>query len=177
MLSGGFEDVLGGGTASGTVISSGTLKIASGTASGTVISSGTLKIASGGSANLVTFSGGGTLLVDDAVQFGGLVAGFNVPADKLDPLDIPFISGTTTSNWTQLTSGANASGTLTISDGNVCDQRPTSRLIGGQIRRGQTSSLSPVTVGECSLVRANSLLRQNKFPGCFVREFLAKPLK
>jgi len=64
---------------------------------------------------LVTFSGGCTLLLDDAVQFAGLVAAFNVPADKLDLLDIPVISGTTTSNWTA--NGANASGTLTISDG------------------------------------------------------------
>jgi len=74
-------------------------------------------VASGGSAGLVTFSSGGTLLLDDAVQFGGLVAGFNVPADKLDLLDIAFISGTTTSSWTQLTSGTTGSGTLKISDG------------------------------------------------------------
>jgi hypothetical protein len=59
----------------------------------------------------VAFSGGGTLLLDDAVHFGGLVAGFNVPADLLD---IAYISGTTTSSWTQPTSGANASGTLQI---------------------------------------------------------------
>ena len=51
------------------------------------------------------------------MHFGGLVAGFNVPADKLDLANIAYISGSTTSSWTQLTSGANASGTLSISDG------------------------------------------------------------
>ncbi len=110
--------MLGGGTAIGTTVDGGYEYVfAGGSASGTVISAGTLEIASGASANLVTFSGGGTLLLDDAVQFNGLVAGFNVPADRLDLLDIAFISGTTTSSWTQLTSGANASGTLTIGDG------------------------------------------------------------
>jgi large repetitive protein len=40
-----------------------------------------------------------------------------VLADMLDLHNIAYISGTTTSSWTQLTSGANASGTLQISDG------------------------------------------------------------
>jgi autotransporter passenger strand-loop-strand repeat protein len=105
---------------SGTIVQGGTESVSSGgTASATVISSGTLEIASGGSTDTgaVTFSSGGTLLLDDAVHFGGLVAGFNVPADRLDLLNISYISGTTTSSWTQLTSGANASGTLQISDG------------------------------------------------------------
>jgi autotransporter passenger strand-loop-strand repeat protein len=119
-LSGGFEDVLAGGFASGTIINGGYEYVFSGgTASGTVISAGTFEIASGGSTGTgaVTFSGGGTLLLDDAVHFGGLVAGFNVPADHLDLVNIAYISGTTTSSWTQLTSGSTASGTLSISDG------------------------------------------------------------
>jgi autotransporter passenger strand-loop-strand repeat protein len=119
-LSGGFEDVLSAGAASGTIIKGGYEYVfAGGTASATIISAGTFEIASGGSTGTgpITFSGGGTLLLDDAVHFGGLVAGFNVPADRLDLLNIAYISGTTTSSWTQLTSGANASGTLTITDG------------------------------------------------------------
>jgi hypothetical protein len=37
--------------------------------------------------------------------------------DHLDLANIAYISGTTTLSWTQLTSGANASGTLTVTDG------------------------------------------------------------
>jgi autotransporter passenger strand-loop-strand repeat protein len=119
-LSGGFEDVLSTGVASGTILDGGYEYVFSGgTASGTIISAGTFEIASGGSTGTgaVTFSGGGTLLLDDAVHFGGLVVGFNVPADRIDLLNIAYIPGTTTSSWTQLTSGVNASGTLQISDG------------------------------------------------------------
>jgi len=118
-LSGGFEYVLSGGTASGTTINGSGYEyvFSGGSANGTIISSGTLEVASGGTANVITFSSGGLLRLDDAVHFGGLVAGFNVPADHLDLRNIAYISGTTTSSWTQLTSGANASGTLSISDG------------------------------------------------------------
>jgi hypothetical protein len=49
------------------------------------------------------------------VHFNGPVAGFGQP-DFLDLRDIAFSSATTLS-WTQLTSGANASGTLTVSGG------------------------------------------------------------
>jgi hypothetical protein len=47
-----------------------------------------------------------------------LVAGFGLP-DQIDFRDIPFVSGTTTVTWDQLTSGANASGTLTVADGGL----------------------------------------------------------
>ncbi len=79
-----------------------------------------MEVISGGTVSgAVTFSGGGELVLNDSVHFGGLVAGFGVP-DRLDLLDIPYVasgSGATTSGWTQLTSGANASGTLTVSEG------------------------------------------------------------
>jgi hypothetical protein len=64
-------------------------------------------------------SGGGTLMLDDSVHFGGLVAGFAQP-DRLDLADIAFVaSGTsaTTLSWQQLTSGSTGSGTLTVTDG------------------------------------------------------------
>jgi autotransporter passenger strand-loop-strand repeat protein len=121
ILSGGIEDVLASGVASGTTIR-GTgygYVFSGGTASGTTISAGTLELASGGSANLVTFSGGGSLLLDDAVHFGGLVAGFAQP-DRLDLQNIAYVStgsSATQLSWTQLTSGASASGTLTVSQG------------------------------------------------------------
>jgi autotransporter passenger strand-loop-strand repeat protein len=119
---GAIQVIYAGGTALGDHANSGSLEFVTsgGTASGAVISGGTMEIESGGSigAGAITFatSGGGTLRLDDSVHFGGLIAGFGLP-DQLDLTDIAFISGTTTSSWTQLTSGANASGTLTISDG------------------------------------------------------------
>ena len=123
MLSGGIEDVSAGALASGTTIRGGLEYVFSGgTASGTVLSAGTLEIASGGStgAGPVTFSGGGTLHLDDSIHFGGLVAGFAVP-DVMDLADIPFVSsgasGATTVNWNQITSGATGSGTLTVAQG------------------------------------------------------------
>ena len=92
--------------------------------SGATISGGTLELASGaveGSAPL-SFTGSGSLVLDASVQFGGLVAGFGSASlsDTIDFRDIPFVAsgGTaTTVSWTQLTSGANASGTLTVSEG------------------------------------------------------------
>ena len=79
-----------------------------------------MQVVSGGTVSgTVTFSGGGELVLQDSVQFGGLVAGFGVP-DSLDLLDIPYVASgasATTSGWVQLTSGANASGTLTVSEG------------------------------------------------------------
>jgi hypothetical protein len=71
------------------------------------------------SGSLFTFalSGGGTLQLDDSQSFHGTVAGFGLP-DQIDFRDIPFGSGTTVS-WHQLTSGANASGSLTVADGGL----------------------------------------------------------
>ena len=124
LLSGGREQVLG--AASGTVVGNGGSEYVSsgGIVSGASISGGTLELASGavdGSAPL-SFTGSGGLILDASVQFGGLVAGFGSASlsDTIDFRDIPFVAsgGTaTTVSWTQLTSGANASGTLTVSEG------------------------------------------------------------
>jgi autotransporter passenger strand-loop-strand repeat protein len=120
-LDGGLQDIASGGTASGTVISGGYQYVFSGgAASGTVISAGALEVATGGStgAGAVTFSGGGRLLLDDSVHFGGLVAGFAVP-DQLDLADVAFEAGPlgTRVSWTQLTTGASASGSLMVGNG------------------------------------------------------------
>ena len=66
-----------------------------GSRSGTILKGGTLEVASGGStgSGAVTFSGGGTLMLDDSLQFGGLVAGFGVP-DRIGLADFPFLAGT-----------------------------------------------------------------------------------
>src|SRR6202022_1235425 len=64
-------------------------------------------------------SGGRIRRPDDSIHFGGLVAGFGLP-DGLDLKEIAYVSSgalATTLSWTQLTSGANASGTLTVSEG------------------------------------------------------------
>jgi hypothetical protein len=91
---------------------------------------------SGGStgSGAVTFavSGGGTLRLDDSVHFGGLVAGFGKP-DLLDLSDIAFTSGATMLSWNQLTSGASASGTLTVSgSGNVANITLLGQYVVGQ---------------------------------------------
>ena len=66
----------------------------------------------------VTFANGngGTLLLNDSMQFNGLVAGFSGSA-QIDLADIPYEAGTTTFLWTQAVTNANASGTLTVSEG------------------------------------------------------------
>jgi autotransporter passenger strand-loop-strand repeat protein len=124
---GGHEFVASGGSADGTVIDSGGFAyVASGgSINGATISGGTLDLACGASvvsgALTVTFSGGGELILNDAVQFGGLVAGFS-GTDRINLVDIPYVASggwgsPTTLSWTQLTSGANASGTLTVAEG------------------------------------------------------------
>jgi fibronectin-binding autotransporter adhesin len=138
LLGGSWMSVASGGVASGTTVSNSVLFV-SGTASGTQINSGgtevvssggvevgaqinsggVLEVASGGStgsgAVMFAVSGGGRLRLDDSVHFGGLVAGFG-QSDLIDLRDIAFTSATMLS-WTQLTSGATASGTLTVSGG------------------------------------------------------------
>jgi hypothetical protein len=84
----------------------------------TPVTSGGIKSSLPAGSGTVTFSGGGTFKLDDSVHYGGTVAGFGVP-DQLDLADIPFISGTTTVSWNQLTSGSTASGTLTVTDGTL----------------------------------------------------------
>jgi autotransporter passenger strand-loop-strand repeat protein len=106
---------------SGSIVMSGGVEIvvSGGTASGTTINGGLMEVQGGGSvgSSTITFSGGGTLQLDDSVHFSsGLVAGFGLP-DMLDLRDIAFISGTTSVHWQQLTSGSAAGGTLTVGDG------------------------------------------------------------
>jgi antigen 43 len=126
---GGVQMVSAEGSAlSGFINSGGTEYIGSGGfASGTTISGGLVEVASGAvtSGSLFTFalSGGGTLRLDDSQHFAstGLVAGFGPPkqTEGIDFVDIPFVSGATTLNWNQLTSGSTASGTLTVSGGGL----------------------------------------------------------
>jgi autotransporter passenger strand-loop-strand repeat protein len=117
---GALGDVLPGGTAITTLVSSGAIEIvaAGGIASATTISGGKLEVATGGStgSGAVTFatSGGGILQLDDSQHFGGLVAGFGQP-DFLDLRDIAFGSSTSVS-YTSDNPG-NTSGTLTVTDG------------------------------------------------------------
>jgi autotransporter passenger strand-loop-strand repeat protein len=109
---------LGGGRASGTVISSGGYELVSsgGSAIATVISGGTLEVASGGSASGVVFSSGGMLQVDSGGHVSGTISGFHL-GDEIDLRGLAYNSGSSTASWTQKTSGANASGTLTIKEG------------------------------------------------------------
>ncbi len=120
--SGGTEAVFSGGVTMSALVTSGGLEyvVGGGVASAAVISGGTLEVTSGGStgSGAVTFavSGGGILQLDNSVHYGGLVAGFGKP-DFIDFRDIAFNAATTTLSWTQVvSSGANASGTLTLAD-------------------------------------------------------------
>jgi trimeric autotransporter adhesin len=131
--SGGLEAVFGidrGGTIShgtqydyvtvsgGTIISGGEQIVEAGAvASGMIVDSGgTLEVTSGASGGNVTFASGGILELDSLVAFGGTISGFHL-GDEIDLRSLGFTSGTTNLSWTQLTSGANASGTLTVSSG------------------------------------------------------------
>ena len=138
MLNGGHEVVSSGGVADATVISSGgTLGVVrGGTASGTTVlnggheivssggfeavatlnGSGTLEVSSGGSVGAVDFGSGGILQLDTLVAFGGTISGFHF-GDQIDLRGLAFTSGKDTLSWSQLTSGANASGTLTVTSG------------------------------------------------------------
>ena len=91
------EFVSGGGTTSGTIVSSGGVEIvmAGGTAVATVISGGTLEIQSGGSvgAGGVQFGGsGGTLTIDGTTMPTSTISGF-VTGDTIDLAGVSFASG------------------------------------------------------------------------------------
>jgi autotransporter passenger strand-loop-strand repeat protein len=116
-LGGGFEYVLSAGVAKDTTVAGGYEYVfAGGSAAGATLSAGTLEIATGGSTggNTISFAGGGTLLLDDARHFDGLVAGFGGPNARLDLSDIAFGSGTTRS-FVEDASGK--SGMLSVTDG------------------------------------------------------------
>jgi autotransporter passenger strand-loop-strand repeat protein len=118
VMSGGEQIVEAGGTASAMSIAGGGVEyVASGgTAATATIDGGALEIASGANGGNVLFASGGILQLDSLVAFGGAISGFTL-GDAIDLRGLAFTSGTTNLSWTQLTSGANASGTLTVSSG------------------------------------------------------------
>jgi autotransporter passenger strand-loop-strand repeat protein len=81
-----------------------------------VISGGTLEVASGGSGSGVVFSSGGMLQVDSGGHVSGTISGFHL-GDEIDLRGLAFSSSGSTLTWKQTTTGANASGTLTIKEG------------------------------------------------------------
>jgi autotransporter passenger strand-loop-strand repeat protein len=145
VLSGATQVILGFANASGTVlnggieilsalsateqlalVNSGGLELVSsgGILASATISGGTVEIGSGGqlfgAASFAT-SGGGTVQLDQAISFasaGAVISGFTL-GDFIDFRAVGFTSGATSAIWNQLTSGANASGTLTVSSGGV----------------------------------------------------------
>ncbi len=139
MVSGGGIVTNFGGSASGTIVSgqdfleSGAVEtsatvnrfgaefIASGGTAIGVTASGLINLASGGVlSGTVTFGPFGQLQLADSQDFHNLVAGFSGINVQLDLQDITYVASganATTINWTQLTSGASGSGTLTVSQG------------------------------------------------------------
>ena len=87
-----------------------------GFANATTISGGTLEVASGGSAVTVLFGNSGTLQLDSPVAFVGTISGFQL-GDGIDLRGLTFSAASSTSAWTQITTGPNASGSLTVTEG------------------------------------------------------------
>jgi autotransporter passenger strand-loop-strand repeat protein len=117
VLRGGQEILSRGGVATGTVISSGGEIVGSGgSAIATTISGGTLEVASGGTTSGVIFSSGGTLQLDSGSHLSGTISGFHL-GEEIDLRGLAFSSSSSTLTWKQTTSGANASGTLTVKEG------------------------------------------------------------
>jgi autotransporter passenger strand-loop-strand repeat protein len=110
---GGSAVVSSGGAANSMVVSGGRAVIQSGGAvSGATLFDGTLEIDNGGlvSSSTITFSGGGTLVVD-GTKFRGKIAGFDSPEEKIDLTTIDF--ATATLGY----AGNSLSGVLTATDG------------------------------------------------------------
>jgi autotransporter passenger strand-loop-strand repeat protein len=118
IVSAGEQIVEAGAAATAMTVDSGGLDylVSGGTAVGTTISGGTLEVTSGASGGNVTFASGGILQFDSLMAFGGTISGFTL-GGAIDLRGLAYTSGTTNLSWTQLTSGANASGTLTVSSG------------------------------------------------------------
>jgi autotransporter passenger strand-loop-strand repeat protein len=115
----GAEQIVeAGAVASGMTVDSGGLEylVSGGTVVGTTISGGTLVVTRGDTGGNVTFATGGILELDSLMAFGGTISGFHL-GDEIDLRGLAFTSGTTNLSWSQFTSGANASGTLTVSSG------------------------------------------------------------
>jgi hypothetical protein len=73
-------------------------------------------VASGGTASGVVFSSGGILQLDASSHLSGTISGFHL-GDAVDLRGLAFNSSSSTLTWKQTTSGANASGTLTVKEG------------------------------------------------------------
>jgi autotransporter passenger strand-loop-strand repeat protein len=81
-----------------------------------MLSGGTLEVASGGTASGVVFSSGGILQLDASSHLSGTISGFHL-GEEIDLRGLAFSSSSSTLTWKQTTSGANASGTLTVKEG------------------------------------------------------------
>jgi fibronectin-binding autotransporter adhesin len=143
LLNGGHEILSSGAIVDATVISSGgTLSVMRGvSASGTAVLSGGHEIVSSGGFEAVDGAtarhlqraaavegggavdfgiSGGILQLDSVGAFGGAISGFQL-GDEIDLRGLAFTSGKDTLSWTQLTSGADASGTLTVTSGSAVE--------------------------------------------------------
>jgi hypothetical protein len=87
-----------------------------GTDLGAHLSGGSQVILRGGTASWVVFSSGGTLQFDSGSHLSGIISGFHL-GEKIDIHGLAFSSSSSTLTWKQTTSGANASGTLTVKEG------------------------------------------------------------
>jgi autotransporter passenger strand-loop-strand repeat protein len=166
---GATEIVSKGGTTSNTVLNDGYETVMrGGTANATKINGGRLEVEAGGTVNGVTFSGDGTLQLDSGSRLTGTISGFHL-GDEIDAQGLAFDASSSTLSWTQKTTGAKASGTLTVKEG----KQTQSFTLAGSYTSGNFSATSdghggtlitdpPIgsTVTSDSLMQLDSLFSQ-----------------
>ena len=119
MSNGGTEVVFASGIASGVTVSAGGAEyiLSGGTGSGTTLSGGGAEVVSSGGvvSGTVTYVSGGTLFVNDGLNFGGTLVGFNSSTDILDLVNVPYLGSATVLSYTStgVQSGTNI-GTLSV---------------------------------------------------------------
>jgi autotransporter passenger strand-loop-strand repeat protein len=91
--------------------------LAGGTVSGTTLSGGGAEVVSSGGvvSGTVTFVSGGTLFVNDGLNFGGTLVGFNSATDILDLVNVPYLGSATVLSYTSTgTQSGTDIGTLSV---------------------------------------------------------------
>jgi autotransporter passenger strand-loop-strand repeat protein len=135
---GATEIVSSRGTTSNTVLNGGYETVMrGGTANATKINGGALEVEAGGTANGVTFSGDGTLQLDSGSRLTGTISGFHL-GDEIDARGLAFNTASSTLSWTQKTTGAKASGILTVKEG----KQTQSFTLAGSYTSGNFSATS-----------------------------------
>ena len=165
---GGTEVVFAGGIAGGVTVDAGGAEyiLAGGTGSGTTLSGGAEVVSSGGVVSgTVTFVSWGTLFVNDGLNFGGTLVGFNSSTDILDLVNVPYLGSATVLSYTStgVQSGTDI-GTLSVinSGGVVANVALLGNYIAGSadfiatLRRPRSAPSSPIRPSPSQLISRGS---------------------